>query len=122
MEWVRVARTDQERTFSEADRWTLGNLLSCSADFCTGLAGFHNNMFLTVKESGRFLKNAVAPEKGGTQLGVHMRTRMLLAGTDVDRFEESLEQDRHTLWNLSLFNILYFFLSRMNYNVRSFLG
>lgn len=51
--------------FSEADRWTLGNLLSRSADFCMSLASFHNNMFLTVKEAGRFLKNAAVPVKGG---------------------------------------------------------
>lgn len=53
-----VDRTDRERMFSEADRWTLGNLLSRSADFCMSLASFHNNMFLTAKEAGRFLKNA----------------------------------------------------------------
>lgn len=91
MEWVRVDRTDQERTFSEADRWTLGNLLSCSADFCTGLASFHNNMFWTVKRAGQFLKNAAVPVKAGTQLSVRMH--MLLAGPD-DRFEDSLEYDR----------------------------
>lgn len=90
MERVRVDGIDQERTVTEADRWMLGSLFHCSADFCTSLAGSHNNMVLTGKEAGQFLKNAIIYVKGGTQLSVH--THAVRARTDDDRFEEESQE------------------------------
>lgn len=90
MERVRVDGIDQERTVTEADQWMLGNLFHRSADFCTSLAGSHNNMVLTGEEAGQFLKNAIIYVKGGTQLSVH--THAVRAVTDDDRFEEKSQE------------------------------
>lgn len=90
MELVRVDGIDQERMVIEADRWMLVNLFHRFADFCTSLAGSHNNMVLTGKEAGQSLKNAIMYVKGGTQLTVH--THAVHAGTDVDCFEEESQE------------------------------
>lgn len=73
MERVRVDRIDQERMVTEADRWMLANLFHPSADFCTSLAGSHNNMVLTGKEAGQSLKNAVMHLKGRCTVCTHRR-------------------------------------------------